>query len=587
MIFSANHSFMRHGMMPAALTFIVLATSATAQSLSPRQARDLCFGTEISNERWIEACGALITAKGVTRKEQAAAYNNRGLAYYIAGATERAIRDVDKAIELDPTLPHAYFTRGKIAGSQGDYVRALSNFNKATSLSPRYAEAFAYRGYAEEAMGNRDKALQDYDQAVSLKPDYAIARRFRGGLNLSMGKLDDAIRDLDQAIRLDADDAEALHNRGLALFKKGEFDRALKDFDDTLRLRPQDATVYRNRGLALANLKNYDRAIQDFSEALRLKPDYVDALSSRGQAYKENGDYDRAIADFDAALRLQPKNSTVLLARAAANSARVTARLTGKQPAAKPVVTIPTETMPANPAAVFGAERRVALVIGNSAYRSVGLLPNPARDGDLVASALRQNGIDVTVVRDLDRGGMVDALQSFADKADAADWAVIYYAGHGIEVNGTNYLIPIDARLRSDRDVPDEAVTLQRLLSSIEGARKLRLVVLDACRDNPFASRMRMASASRSVSRGLARVEPTNATLVVYAAKEGTTAADGDAANSPFAAAFAKRIVQPGMEINKVFRFVRQDVLAATGNRQEPFVYGSLPPEDFYFRATP
>lgn len=570
----------------AAVTSVFFTASASAQSLSVKQARDLCFGQEISNERWIEACTVLIAAKGIARKDRAAAYNNRGLAYYIAGSTERAIPDVDRAIELDPTLPHAYFTRGKIAGGQRDYIRALASFDKATALAPKYAEAYAFRGYAHEAMGNRDRALQDYDQAISLKPDYAIARKFRGNLLFAAGSLDAAIGDLDQAIRLDPDDSESLHNRGLALFRKGQFDRALRDFDQTLRLRPDDAAVYRNRGLAQANLKNYDRAIQDFSQALRLKPDYADAFASRGQAYKENKDYDRAIKDFDEALRLQPGNGSVTLARAMADSARTAARLMVKQQTPKIVAATPkpAEAEPDRPSALPGIERRVALVIGNSAYRNVGLLPNPAGDADLVAAALRENGIDVAVVRNLDRAGMVGALQDFADKADAADWAVIYYAGHGIEVNGTNYLIPVDARLRSDRDVADEAVTLQRLLGAIEGARKLRLVVLDACRDNPFAAQMRMASTSRSVSRGLARVEPDNATLVVYAAKEGTTAADGSGVNSPFAASFAKRIVQPGVEINKVFRFVRQDVMTATAKRQEPFVYGSLPPEDFYFK---
>jgi uncharacterized caspase-like protein len=145
--------------------------------------------------------------------------------------------------------------------------------------------------------------------------------------------------------------------------------------------------------------------------------------------------------------------------------------------------------------------------------------------------------------------------------------------------------VPVDARLQNDRDVPDETISLQSLLSAIEGARKLRLVVLDACRNNPFVPNMKVADASRAISRGLARIEPTNATLVVYAAKEGTIAADGGGENSPFALAFVKRISQSGVEIGKVMRFVRQDVLEATGNRQEPFLYGSLPPDDFFFKS--
>ncbi|GEP12087.1 caspase family protein [Methylobacterium gnaphalii] len=230
------------------------------------------------------------------------------------------------------------------------------------------------------------------------------------------------------------------------------------------------------------------------------------------------------------------------------------------------------------------AETRVALVIGNSAYRSVPALPNPRRDAGRVAASLGSAGFQsVTVVDDASRADLITALNRFSDAAERADWAIVYYAGHGIEIGGANYLIPVDARLKSDRDITDEAISLDRVLESIEPAHKLRVVVLDACRDNPFAGAMRRTIATRSVGRGLAQVEPEGGTLVAFAAKHGQTALDGDGANSPFAEALARRIVTPGVEINKLFRLVRDDVMAATGRRQEPFVYGSLPGEDFFF----
>jgi uncharacterized caspase-like protein len=236
------------------------------------------------------------------------------------------------------------------------------------------------------------------------------------------------------------------------------------------------------------------------------------------------------------------------------------------------------------PARRADSERRVALVIGNSAYRAVEILPNPSKDAELIGAALRHTGIeDVTVAHDLDRQGMIAALNAFARKADVADWAVIYYAGHGIEFGGTNYLIPVDARLETDLSLADEAITLERMQSAIGHAHKLKLIVLDACRTNPFAKQMKMTDTGRSINRGFAPFEPTDATLVVYAAKAGTSAKDGDGVDSPFAMSFAKRIVQPGLEITMTFRFVRQDVLQTTSNQQEPFVYGSLPPEEFYF----
>jgi uncharacterized caspase-like protein len=175
-------------------------------------------------------------------------------------------------------------------------------------------------------------------------------------------------------------------------------------------------------------------------------------------------------------------------------------------------------------------------------------------------------------------------LRDFATVADTADWATVYYSGHGIEFNGVNYLIPIDARLKVDRDIDIEAVEVGKVLSSIEGAKKLRLVILDACRDNPFASQMKRTMATRSLGRGLAQIEPEAGTLVVYAAKHGETALDGDGENSPFADAFVRRLQTPNIEIRRLFDLVRDDVMAATAKKQQPFSYGSLSgSEDFYF----
>src|SRR5450631_1111281 len=231
-------------------------------------------------------------------------------------------------------------------------------------------------------------------------------------------------------------------------------------------------------------------------------------------------------------------------------------------------------------------ERRVALVIGNSAYQTVGGLPNTTNDARAIAEVLRADGFtSVRIILDMTRASMIAFLNDFQREADTSDWAVVYYAGHGMEVSGANYLVPIDAKLGDDRDVQDEAVSVDRILSAVENAKKLRLVMLDACRDNPFLKRMHRSIATRSISRGLAAIEPMGATLIVFAAKDGETAEDGTGGHSPFAASLIKRLQQPTIEINKLFRLVTSDVLKATGNQQRPFVYGSLPgEEDYYFR---
>ena len=188
------------------------------------------------------------------------------------------------------------------------------------------------------------------------------------------------------------------------------------------------------------------------------------------------------------------------------------------------------------------------------------------------------------IANDLKREQLTQALRSFRDLADKSDWAVVYFAGHGVEVDRANYLVPVDARLKSDRDVQDEAVALDRVQVAVEGAKKMRLIILDACRDNPFLVTMTRSIGTRSVGQGLSRVEPRRGTLVAYAARDGQVALDGTAGNSPFVAALSRHIASPGVEIGKLFRLVRDDVLAATDNQQEPHVYGSLPGEDFFFR---
>jgi uncharacterized caspase-like protein len=162
------------------------------------------------------------------------------------------------------------------------------------------------------------------------------------------------------------------------------------------------------------------------------------------------------------------------------------------------------------------AEKRIALVIGNSAYQNVAPLANPVNDGAAVAATLKAAGFDLVESRhDLSALEVRRALRDFGDRARDADVAVVYYAGHGLEVDGANYLIPVDAKLERDSDVYDEAFSLDRMLLAIEPAKQLRLVILDACRDNPFAKSMKRTTASRAVAQGLAKVEPTSPNTLI------------------------------------------------------------------------
>ena len=238
-------------------------------------------------------------------------------------------------------------------------------------------------------------------------------------------------------------------------------------------------------------------------------------------------------------------------------------------------------------AGVAMADSRVALVIGNSAYRHVPALPNPANDAADVAASLQRLGFSVVVAKDAAFDDVRRALIEFGGRAREADMAIVYFAGHGLQIDGENWIVPVDAALNSDSDVETETVGLKSLVSSVSGARTLGLVILDACRNNPFDAQMRRVGRTRAVSRGLAPVEPPDNVLVAYAAKDGTAANDGNGRNSPFTSALLQHVETPGLEIDFLFRNVRDDVLAATDGRQQPFFYGSLSREAVYLSGRP
>jgi tetratricopeptide (TPR) repeat protein len=535
------------------------------------------------------------------------AYTERGVVYNAKGEQDRAIGDYNEAIRLDPRNPVPLNHRGWAYYYKRDYERAIADFDRALKLDPALANAYAGRGSVYRDKGDHDRAMADFDEAIREDPRQAAAYVGRGVIYIRNGEHDQALANFEELLRINPNSAEGYTGRGDAYSIKGDYGRALAEYDQAIRLQPKYARAYGGRCDALNGKGEYDRAIADCEEAIRLAPNLANARSYRGFAYGKKGDFVRAMADLDKAIALNPKaargygsRGAILelrgdLDRAIADydeALKIAPGLSEVRRSRERAMTAKTERVAPPPVIkplAVAPDRRVALVIGNSQYRSVTFLPNPRRDAGTVADALRDVGFEVDTALDLDRDGMVKALHAFRDKADKADWALIYFAGHGIEVEKTNYLIPTDARLADDRDVKTEALSSEELLSAVANARQLRMVVLDACRSNPFQDQMRRSGATRGFERGLAPPRETGpGTLVVYAAKEGEVAADdAGGANSPFALALVAEIKVPGVEIRRVFDNVRDDVLEATGNRQQPFTYGSLPGrQDFYFMKT-
>ena len=224
-----------------------------------------------------------------------------------------------------------------------------------------------------------------------------------------------------------------------------------------------------------------------------------------------------------------------------------------------------------------GAAGRVALVIGNGAYEHAAPLANPGNDARAVGDAFERLGYTVTRLMDADYDALRKGLRRFKQAARGKEVAVVFYAGHGIGVAGRNFLVPVDAELGYADAVEDEAIPLDRLMSAVGNTRHLDLVILDACRNNPFVASMK--GSRRSIDRGLARVETTGKTMVAYAAKHGKTADDGDGTHSPYTEALLQYLEAPGLEVRKLFGKVHDAVVDTSKRRgrvQEPWTYEAL-----------
>lgn len=636
----------------AGILMAILVQPALAYDQS--DARDCDQRSDL--DRRISGCTNLIEYNKLASKIRAAAYNNRGVAYQIKRDQGRAIADFSEAARIDPRNATAYYNRGYSYQVTADYERAIADYNEAIQIDPKKTVAYVARANTYVSQGDFDRAIAEFDEQIRLNPNAAYVYDDRGLAWIEKKEYDRAISDFNDAIRLDPKHAGAYRLRGKAWSETGEFDRALADYTVAIQLAPKNAGAYAERGIVWRLKGDLDSALADQNQAVALWPDGGFVYVSRGDTLRYKGEFTRAIADYEQAQRpaqLYNLNQDFIAAltglgltyekmgdlgnarakfeQAAASqsprrfanidkSALETARAhlaaldsgvaqpsipnalskaTSATSIPTPVISVPTVQSAIIKTSVAKQGRRVALVIGNSGYKSVPVLANPQKDAEAIAASLRNIGFDqVTLANNATREKLIDSLRAFANEAEKADWAMVYYAGHGMEVGGVNYLVPVDAKLAVDRDIQFEAVPLDQVLAAVDTAKKLKLVVLDACRDNPFSPRKTEAPASaavstptggakitsRSVGRGLAEVKTTGGTLVVFAAKNGQVALDGDGDNSPFAVAMLQRVATPGVEINKLFRLVRDDVMEATAGRQEPYTYGSLPgKEDFFF----
>ncbi len=499
----------------------------------------------------------------------------------------------------------ALFRRSYAYDASHDYDRAIDDLTEALKLQPRNLSYLNNRAYTWKLKGDIDHRLADYQTAYDIDPhfhtlgaDLSNTLVDRGDRSEVAGRLGEAIADYDRALLYSPDSYGALNNLGMAYVDGHDYRAAVERLEKAVAVAPDRFEAYETLGQAFAGAGELDHAVESFSKSLAINPNKALNFNRRGDVYRRLGKLPLALADEERAVALDPglTDASAALEQIRAALPQQTAAADTAPPTGTPGLTAATKPPPPppppndvqRPSAAGHLGRRVALVIGNGGYETVARLANPPRDADLVARTLRNAGFEsVTLAHDVTRAQFEEILRGFAEQAAGADWAVVYFAGHGIEMNGSNYLIPIDAKLTTDRAVQFEAIPLDQIQAAVEGAKTLKLIMLDACRNNPFDAAMSRSLGTRSIGRGLARIEPAAGEIVAFAASPGQIAEDGDSGDSPFAAAFAAHVGDPDEEIYQFFRVVHDEVVSRTDAKQQPYINASLSAEKFYFTPRP
>jgi hypothetical protein len=366
------------------------------------------------------------------------------------------------------------------------------------------------------------------------------------------------------------------------LCDQGAYDAARTQYNAVIAIRPSHAWPYAGRAVTFRAQGAPRRALEDFDRAIALEK-FPAALVGRGEVQEALGDPEQAKADYETALTLMKPRMTGrklsdLSFRRFQTKARVRLELlrgaTSVAGAPPAVQTSPSDR-----------PRKLALVIGNAAYRGVSRLANPVNDAKAVGENLRDMGFEVAEGIDLSHVEMDDQLRRFLLKAAGARTALLFYAGHGVQIDGRNYLLPVDADLRHGGDVETNMLALDTILAGLQDSIRANIVVLDACRDDPRVAQTVSTELGRNatVRAGLAAPStPRTAsaagagTLVAFATAPGEVALDGDGRNSPFSSALTRHIGTPGLEVQQMFTRVRAEVVASTRNRQVPWTNSSL-----------
>jgi tetratricopeptide (TPR) repeat protein len=437
------------------------------------------------------------------------------------------------------------------------------------------AMAYSNKARAHYHKNEHDQAIDDASEAIRLNPNFTNAYLNRGNAYFGKEEFEKAADDYASAIGTNKKNPDAHFNFGLAHHRMKNYEKAIASFDTAISLDSKSADYYKTRGNAKYNLDRYRESIGDYDKAIQLNPSFGYAHYDRGLSYEQLGEFQSALDNFRKAANLIPQSDS-WQQEAESRVALMQDKLGGKSVVVEKKEEAGTDDSASKQVLDNkSGQRKLALVIGNGAYRNATELPNPANDASAMAQMLADMGFDVIDGIDLDKRAMDLKVREFIDRVDSYDIALLFYAGHGISVAGKSYLLPVDAILEKSSALEFEAVEADKLYQYMAGDNRTSIVLLDACRNNPFTrsfSRSLGATRAALVGQGLAAPNIQGGGILIgFATAPGDVAADGEGRNSPFTEALLKHLPEPGVEIEQAMKRVKADVYSKTNGRQRPW----------------
>jgi tetratricopeptide (TPR) repeat protein len=496
---------------------------------------------------------------------------SKGNEFLKAENDEAAIDAFSNAIVAEPNNPKGYEKRAQVRLKNGPYTDAIRDLNRCIDLDPaRKTEYVFNRGIARRYMGRYDEAERDFNYCIDTSPKN-IYFQSRGSLYMQTNEFQRALDDFEQSLELKpsiySHVAKCEAKLALGLPVKEDLDTALLEVDKILADRPGTGTYLLYRAKVYFMLGRVDEAMRDFDIGLQKSP-FAIWYQTRGRAYKKLGENYKAWEDFKKANQLDPYDDSIkndlaevekLILRQQTNPAPNNAALTKKS-------------------SLTG--KRVALIIGNKNYANVPPLGNTQNDAMDMVSTLRQKGFQViSLYNAKNKAELRDAVIKFNTALQGSDGGVglFYYSGHGLQIDGENYIVPVNAKLAIKSDVDDQCLKVDYVLRAMEvSSNKLSIIILDACRNNPFRG------FSRTGEVGLTPIDAPKGSYLVFATKPGSVASDGNGRNGLFTSKLLKYINEPDLSLEQVFKKVAADVSKESGDRQRPWISSDFT-DDFYF----